>query len=394
MAKDTVIYNHDGLEIPVDDWKHGEHSFIELTHVIQSTHDAAQTCAVKAINRMQTMRNWLIGYYIVEFEQHGKDHAEYGSRLLKKLEEKVERKGLTVTLFKWARKFYRLYPQMAGNFKVKSSDSLQIKKSATVLHFSSECLETQKSASVMHQFVTPGQVIISRLSFSQLREIMAVDDPLARYFYEQECIKCTWSVRELRRQISTNLYVRAGISSNPEKMLSLPSMKGHDSNGLQIREPFTFEFLGLRAQEVVTEQDIEDALINHLQEFILELGKGFCFESRQKRIVIDDEYYYPDLVFYNRYLHCSVILELKDSEFSHENLGQLNAYVSYYRENEMQPGDNPPIGILLCTRKGKKMVEYALAGMDNQLFVSTYMLQLPDKKTLEDFLLKQLGEQL
>lgn len=296
MAKDSIIYNHDGMELPVDDWKHGEHSFVELTHVIQSTHDAAQTCAVKAINRMQTMRNWLIGYYIVEFEQHGKDRAEYGLQLLKKLEEKVERKGLTVTLFKWARKFYRLYPQMAGNFKVKSSDSLQIKKSATVLHFSSECLETQKSASVMHQFVTPGQVIISRLSFSQLREIMAVDDPLARYFYEQECIKCTWSVRELRRQISTNLYVRAGISTNPEKMLSLPSMKGHDSNELQIREPFTFEFLGLRAQEVVTEQDIEDALITHLQEFILELGKGFCFESRQKQIVIDDEYYYPDLV--------------------------------------------------------------------------------------------------
>lgn len=115
MAKDTVIYNHDGLEIPVDDWKHGEHSFIELTHVIQSTHDAAQTCAVKAINRMQTMRNWLIGYYIVEFEQHGKDRAEYGSRLLKKLEEKVERKGLNVTLFQWARKFYNLYPQMADN---------------------------------------------------------------------------------------------------------------------------------------------------------------------------------------------------------------------------------------------------------------------------------------
>ena len=250
----------------------------------------------------------------------------------------------------------------------------------------------RKSATASHNFMTPGAILISRLSYSHIREIMAIDDPLARYFYEQECIKCTWSVRELRRQISTNLYVRAGISTNPEKMLSLPSMKGHDSNELQIREPFTFEFLGLRAQEVVTEQDIEDALITHLQEFILELGKGFCFESRQKRIVIDDEYYYPDLVFYNRYLHCSVILELKDSEFSHENLGQLNAYVSYYRENEMQPGDNPPIGILLCTRKGKKMVEYALAGMDNQLFVSTYMLQLPDKKTLEDFLLKQLDK--
>ena len=144
--------------------------------------------------------------------------------------------------------------------------------------------------------MTPGAILISRLSYSHIREIMAIDDSLARYFYEQECIKCTWSVRELRRQISTNLYVRAGISTNPEKMLSLPSMKGHDSNELQIREPFTFEFLGLKAKEVVTEQDIEDALITHLQEFILELGKGFCFESRQKRIVIDDEYYYPDLV--------------------------------------------------------------------------------------------------
>ena len=381
MAKDTVIYNHDGLEIPVDDWKHGEHSFIELTHVIQSTHDAAQTCAVKAINRMQTMRNWLIGYYIVEFEQHGKDRAEYGSQLLKKLEERVNRKGLNVTLFKNARNFYLLYPQMVDNFVFLNVPL-------------SNCEGIPKSPTVLDQLKTSGKLIIAKLSFSHIVEIMAVDDSLARYFYEQECIKCTWSVRELRRQISTNLYVRAGISTNPEKMMSLPTMKGHDSNALQIREPFTFEFLGLKAQEVVTEHDIEEALISHLQEFLLELGKGFCFESRQKRIVIDDEYYYPDLVFYNRVLHCSVILELKDEEFSHENLGQLNAYVSYYKENEMQPGDNPPIGILLCTRKGKKMVEYALAGMDSQLFVSTYMLQLPDKKTLEDFLLKQLGEQL
>lgn len=183
---------------------------------------------------------------------------------------------------------------------------------------------------------------------------MTLDDPLARYFYEQECIKCTWSVRELRRQISTNLYVRAGISTNPEKLLSLPSVQGHDSAELQIRQPFTFEFLGLKAQEVVDEHDLEDALISHLQEFILELGKGFCLEARQKRIIIDDEYYYPDLVFYNRILHCGVIIELKNEEFSYENFGQLNAYVSYYRENEMPPGDNPPIGILLCTRKGKR----------------------------------------
>lgn len=387
MTNEISTYFHDGMEIPFEDWSKKLHSFNDLTSIIQTTHDAAQSSAVKAINRMQTMRNWLIGYYIVEYEQHGKDRAEYGTKLLKKLEERVNRKGMTTTLFKWARKFYRLYPQM--------TDNLPVRICATMMHQlqSIENKEDAIGASMMHQFMTPGKTIISHLSFTHLREIMTIDDPLARYFYEQECIKCTWSVRELRRQISTNLYVRAGISSNPEKMLSLPSIQGHDSIDLQIRQPFTFEFLGLKAQDVVDEHDLEDALISHLQEFILELGKGFCFESRQKRIIIDDEYYYPDLVFYNRILHCGVIIELKNEEFSYENFGQLNAYVSHYRENEMQPGDNPPIGILLCTRKGKKMVEYALAGMDNQLFVSTYMLQLPDKKTLEDFLLKQLREQ-
>ena len=396
MANESTTYLHDGMELPVEDWSQNTHSFDELTKIIRDTHDAAQTTAVKAINRMQTMRNWLYGYYIIEFEQHGKDRAEYGTQLLKRLEERVNRKGLTETLFKNSRKFYRLYPQMVENIigviSPTVSDKLLESKDASGLCDTqkTENEHVEKSPTVSDGFRTTGQMIISRLSFSHIVEIMTVDDPLARFFYEQECIKCTWSVRELRRQISTNLYVRTGISSNPEKMLSLPSLQGHDNNELQIRQPFTFEFLGLKANEVVDEKDIENALIDHLQDFLLELGKGFCFESRQKRIIIDDEYYYPDLVFYNRILHCGVIIELKDEEFSHQNLGQLNAYVSHYKEHEMQPGDNPPIGILLCTRKGKKMVEYALAGMDNQLFVSTYMLQLPDKKTLEDFLLKQL----
>ena len=383
MVKEISTYTHDGMELPFEDWSNKLHSFGDLTSIIQTTHDAALSSAVKAINRMQTMRNWLIGYYIVEYEQNGKDRAEYGAKLLKKLEERVNRKGISTTLLKNSRSFYLHYPQMVDNLvpAISPTVSDQLVK------------QEEKSPTVSDQFKTSGKKIISLLSFSHIVELLTLDDPLARYFYEQECIKCTWSVRELRRQISTNLYVRAGISANPDKLLSLPSMQGHDSVELQIRQPFTFEFLGLKAQDIVDEHDLEEALISHLQEFILELGKGFCFESRQKRIIIDDEYYYPDLVFYNRILHCGVIIELKNEEFSYENFGQLNAYVSHYRENEMQPGDNPPIGILLCTRKGKKMVEYALAGMDNQLFVSTYMLQLPDKKTLEEFLLKQLEKE-
>lgn len=395
MANEISTYTHEGMELPFEDWSSTFHSFSDLASIIQTTHDAAQSSAVRAINRMQTMRNWLIGYYIVEFEQHGKDRADYGTQLLKKLEERVNRKGLNVTLFQTSRNFYNLYPQMVGLFvpnEIYSTLSNKSRSRIPLMDKSADAQSNTNCATASHNFQTPPEMIVSRLSFSHIREIMSVDDPLARYFYEQECIKCTWSVRELRRQISTNLYFRTGISGNPEKMLSLPSVQGHDSAALQIRQPFTFEFLGLKAQEIVEEHELEDALISHLQEFILELGKGFCFEARQKRIIIDDEYSYPDLLFYNRILHCGVIIELKNEEFSHENLGQLNAYVSYYKENEMQPGDNPPVGILLCTRKGKKMVEYALAGMDNQLFVSTYMLQLPDKKTLEDFLLKQLGE--
>lgn len=395
MANEISTYTHEGMELPFEDWSSTFHSFSDLASIIQTTHDAAQSSAIRAINRMQTMRNWLIGYYIVEFEQHGKDRAEYGAHLLKKLEERVDRKGLNVTLFQTSRNFYNLYPQMEGLFVPNEIYSTLSNKSESRIPLMDKSTDAQTNticATVSHKFQTPPEMIVSRLSFSHIREIMSVDAPLARYFYEQECIKCTWSVRELRRQISTNLYFRTGISGNPEKMLSQSTVQGHDSAALQIRQPFTFEFLGLKAQEIVDEHDLEDALITHLQEFILELGKGFCFEARQKRIIIDDEYYYPDLVFYNRILHCGVIIELKNEEFSHENLGQLNAYVSYYKENEMQPGDNPPVGILLCTRKGKKMVEYALAGMDNKLFVSTYMLQLPDRKTLEDFLLKQLGE--
>lgn len=204
-------------------------------------------------------------------------------------------------------------------------------------------------------------------------------------------MKCNWNVRELRRQIKTNLYVRAGISKKPELLLK-KSVDNANGTMLSIKDPFTFEFLGLHARDAVSESDLEQALMDHLQEFMLELGEGFCFEARQKRIIIDDKYYFIDLVFYNRLLHCNVIIELKNDEFKHEDLGQLNAYVGYYKKNEMAEGDNPPVGILLCTDKGSQMVEYALSGMDNQLFVSTYMLHLPDKKKLEEFMLKEIEE--
>lgn len=371
------IYSNDGQTLAVPDWTaQVKPSFDELCAAISITHDAAQGAAVKAINRMQTMRNWLIGYYIVEFEQKGKERAEYGTHLLDEIAKRVNRKGIEKTMLKTSRNFYKTYPQMVQN--------LQLQKSSTLSH---KLNDTEKSSTLSHQLETSGKVLISHLSFSHIRELLTIDDSLERYFYEQECIRCNWSVRELRRQIDSNLYVRAGLSGNKEKLLAM--CQGTNSSELSIREPYTFEFLGLQAKEVVTETDLESALIEHLCDFLLELGKGFCFEARQPRIIIDDEYYYPDLVFYNRVLHCHVIVELKDEAFSHQNIGQLNAYVSYYKENEKLEGDNDPIGILLCTRKGEEMVEYALAGMDNQLFVSTYQLQLPNKEQLKQFILNQ-----
>lgn len=343
-----------------------------LADAIKRINDKAGNAAKSAVNQLMTLRNWAIGYYIVEYEQGGSDRAEYGTHLLKNLEKEIAQKGMNSTLFKHCRNFYLLYPQIGATV----SDQLGLQ-------------DFEKSASVSYQFITKPEILIGNLSFSHIREIMVIDDAFERFFYETECIKSNWSVRELRRQIKTNLYVRAGISKNPELLLRNP-VENFNQNVLTIKDPFTFEFLGLDAKDAVTESDLEQALMDHLQEFMLELGQGFCFEARQKRIIIDDKYYFIDLVFYNRLLHCNVIVELKNDEFKHEDLGQLNTYVSYYKKNEMMVGDNPPVGILLCTDKGSQMVEYALSGMDNQIFVSTYMLHLPDKKKLEEFMLKEM----
>ena len=375
----SVLYN-----LP-DNWQEEtSFSFDHLSELVLQLHDSAYSATVKAINRFATIRNYVIGFYIVEYEQHGNDRAKYGDRLLKRLAESVNKRGINETILKNCRRFYLAYPQIKDYLTAISptASKKSLGKSPTASDKSS-----QISPTASDNFITPAAELVSKLSFSHIVEILTIDDPLARFFYETECIRCCWSVKELRRQISTNLYFRAGVSQKPELLLERTEI--NTSPAITIKDPFSFEFLGLRP-EAFTENDLENALIGHLQEFLLEMGKGFCFEARQKRMIIDDEYYFADLVFYNRILHCNVIIELKDDEFRHADLSQLNAYVSYFRENEMNIGDNPPVGILLCTRKGDKMVEYALAGMDNDLFVSTYMLSLPDKKTLQEFLLKEI----
>jgi predicted nuclease of restriction endonuclease-like (RecB) superfamily len=241
-----------------------------------------------------------------------------------------------------------------------------------------------------HRLSPSGKEILSKLSFSILVELLQIDDPLKRVFYELETIRGGWSVRELRRQIATLLYERTGLSTDKTMVVERAQKKAEPATpAMAIRDPYIFEFMGLKTYEALDEAGLESALLHKLQDFLLELGYGFCFEGRNKRILIGDEYFFVDLVFYHRILKCHILIELKVDEFSHQHLGQLNTYVTWYKHNMMAEGDNHPVGILLCTKKSKSkdsIVEYALAGMDNQLFVSRYAVVLPKKEEIENFL--------
>jgi predicted nuclease of restriction endonuclease-like (RecB) superfamily len=238
------------------------------------------------------------------------------------------------------------------------------------------------------------ETLFNRLSYSHFELLIGLEDDLRRGFYQAEAIRGQWSVRELRRQIGSLLFERTGLSTDKAKLAEMVRQGAESSTpALAIRDPYVFEFLGIKAREVMGESDLEDALLDRVQEFLLELGRGFCFEARQKRIRIGGDSFFIDLVFYHRILKCHVLIELKAGEFRHEHLGQLNTYVNWFRKHEMADGDNPPVGLLLCTRKNYALIEYALAGMDSQLFVSRYQIELPKKEELKQFLEMELKEQ-
>jgi len=314
----------------------------------------------------------------------GADRADYGDNLLNEVSKSLRKKKISNTgrrqLYNYLT-FYRTYPQIVRTVSAHSSQLLPVS------------FHEQKVPTASAQFALEPERLIHSLSYSHFDLLLAIDDPMKRAFYEIECIRGNWSVRELKRQIGSMLYERSGLSNNKEKLSVLAHSGAETAEPkLAIRDPYVFEFLGIQPREVMAESDLEDALLDKLQDFLLELGHGFCFEARQKRILIGDTHFFIDLVFYHRILKCHVLLELKVEAFSHENLGQLNTYVSWYKENMMVDGDNPPVGILLCTQKDQPLVEYALAGMDNNLFVSKYKLELPKKEDMEHFLEKQMKE--
>ncbi len=226
------------------------------------------------------------------------------------------------------------------------------------------------------------ELLLSRLSFSHFIELIRADTPLKRAFYEVQSIKNNWSVRELGRAMSTLLFERTGLSTNKESVIGKVKDRIPVTPTDIIKSPYLLEFLGLEEKPEYSETDLEQAIITHLQQFLIELGRGFCFEARQKRITFDNKHYHIDLVFYHRIIKCHVLVDLKIGVFDHADAGQMNLYLNYFRKNEMTENDNPPVGIILCADKNNSLVEYATAGLAQDIFVRKYLVQLPSVEEL------------
>ena len=373
--------------------------FDGLVAHIQQTQDVLQNNARLVINRHVTAKAWLTGYYIVEYEQKGADRAKYGEQLLKKLAEKLkDKKTFSYRTLRLYRQFYLVYNRLGlpikkylcGNLSIGQSVIAKLKSSQNEGLIIWQSVIAKSSDVVGNEVWVDPQELFDKLSFTHLAAILPISDPLERAFYETMAIRGTWSVRELQRQIDSNYYFRSGWSQKPEALAKLVEGKAEtDTLALDIKSPFTFEFLGLQAKDVVEESDLETALITHLQDFILELGMGFCFEERQKKMLIDDRYFKADLVFYHRILKRHVIIELKANRLNYADAAQLHLYLAYYRKNIMLPDDNPPIGILLCSEVGQEMAEYSLLDLDESVFISKYQLNVPSKERMTEFLRKE-----
>lgn len=368
-------------------------NFESLVNHISVIQDTLQAQAAHSVNLALTSRNWLIGCYIVEFEQHGEDRAAYGEQLLKKLEKRINTKGLNERRFREFRRLYLVYPQLKEEVSSYFMSGSEIRHTPSAEFFTpirhTLSAELQLPDKQINELMLPPEKVFNKLPYSHLKSISQLENPTKRAFYELEAIRGCWSFRELERQISSLYYERSGLSKNKEALSALVQQQVVQLQPADvINTPVTLEFLGLNERTLVTENDLEQSILDNLQYFLIEMGHGFCFEARQKRILIDGDYFFADLVFYHRILKCHVIVELKIDKFHHEYASQLNLYLNYFKAEIMQPDDNLPIGILLCTEKGDTLVQYATAGLDPNLFVQKYKVQLPSEEEIKRFISK------
>ena len=327
-----------------------QYGYGRLISSIGSLLEEARSSVYTAINQILVKTYWEIGRKIVEYEQKGKEKADYGSELLERLSSDLKLrygKGFSKSNVYLMRVFYLNYQKF--------------------------------------------QTVSGKLGWSHYSEILGVSDELARKFYEKQCIRENWSVRELKRQIDSALFERLALSRDKKGVLEL-SKKGHiiDKPADAVKDPYILEFLGIPEHRKYSEKEIEQRIIDNLQIFLLELGKGFAFISRQFRITLGNRHYYVDMVFYHIILKCFVLIDLKIGKVTHEDIGQMNMYLNYFKAEEMAKEDNEPIGIILSAEKDRLLIKYALGGISNKLFVSKYKLYLPSKEELESEIKKLL----
>ena len=318
--------------------------YLKLVDTIGNTIQEARLKAVRAINNELIKANWEIGKYIVEYEQHGNEKAEYGSALLTNLSKDLKirfGKGFSKSNVYMIRQFYLKYQKF--------------------------------------------QSVTGKLTWTHYSELLGISDEIACNFYEKQTIKENWSVRELKRQINSLLFERLALSKDKKGVLQLSEQGLIITEAKDIvKDPYVLEFLQIQEEQRMSESKLEQKIIDNLQKFLLELGQGFSFVGRQYRITLANDHYYVDLVFYHRILKCFVLIDLKIKHVKHYDIGQMNMYLNYFKTEESTEDDNPPIGIVLGADKNDILVEYAIGGISNNIFVSKYQLYLPDRKVLEN----------
>ncbi len=320
----------------------------DFVQQIKSIISTAQQNVVKSVNHERVLMYWKIGERIVVEEQNGKERADYGAYIIRTLAEELTAtfgSGFSIRQLELCRQFYITFP------------------------------------------IT--NALRSQLNWTQYRLLIRIDDADKRTYYIEESCKNNWSARQLERQINSQLYERLLLSSDKEKVLAIAKGEAVPENPKDIiKDPMVLEFLGLKPQAHYYEKDLEQAIITHIQQFLLELGNGFSFVARQKRLLLEDDEYFADLVFYNRLLRCFAIIEIKTQKLTHQDIGQLQMYVNYYDRYEKTEDENPTIGILLCTDKNNKMVELVLPKNNNSILASKYQIYLPSKEQI----LKEIEE--
>ena len=369
-----------------------------ITVQIENIHSYFYDYANRQVNYAYTLRNWLIGMYLFEIEQKGKDRAEYGEKLYKNLALKLKEKnikGMSFTSLHTFKKFFQVYPsivqllpeelfsnenQLVGIVQ-STTEQFVFDKNAIL-----QSLIGQSESSVKSIATENPQLFLSKISFTHIVEYLKIEQPLQRSFYEIQSLKNNWTVKQLQREINSLLYERIGLSSNKDLMFD--KLKNDNFNCFSeiIKSPYILEFLNIPEKAAYSENDLEQEIINHLQQFLIEMGRGFCFEARQKRISFNNKHYRIDLVFYHRILKCHILIDLKIGEFDHSDAGQMNVYLNYFKENEMSENDNQPIGIILCSQKDTALVHYATGGLSQEVFVSKYKLQLPTEEELKELI--------